>query len=517
MVFWKTKKKESLMDDMDSWTKILIKTLVPPLMSAEPVTDAMLSATEGAGKQKTTSLFMGDTEFVNVADDTSCGSFPFGQWAALTFTQRGFDVKDIYLSIAEDEVESLLEETKLDQVLPEPNVKFLSPTSDEGLTRQGFYGLGSHRLVQVGEVKDKGTPENAVFKIDLMIMKDFEVRPGFAKYGACVYYDQDQNPLAIRTANDSLVYPGDGYKWEVAKFAWRSSLITMVTAVDHLYNLHFCCAAQMLRASSEAFPADHPIKRALQPFMMRTSLINNKAGTALLPRHSMLHHMTAFRWGALCELSAGTYRKGPEWQGLKKAVTSKGSKVQDLIDSGKLPFYQDGLELYDIFFSFFERIVPSTDADVANDAAIQTFWRLLVEYTESADLKNAELTRTVLLETLATFCFHVTAQHEQVGSIVEHMETPLHGGFRMTHNAVQVDKQSYIGGMLLLAMTTLNTPPLQSKFAEYWGENEKEVASWQTLQDELVELSKRVDERNKTRRFSFESANPRFLECAVSV
>jgi hypothetical protein len=510
------KGRESLMDDMDSWSKILVKTLVPPLLASKPVSDEMLVDPGEAGKHTTVSLFTGDTEFKNLAKDTTCGNFPFGQWAALTFTQRGFDVKDVYLSIAEDDVKPLLKETKLDQILAKPNVPFEFPTRDEGLTRQGFYGLGSHRLMQVEEGKEKGAPENAIFKVDLMIMKDLEVRPGFAKYGACVYYDQDQNPLAIRTANESLVYPDDGYKWEVAKFAWRSSLITLVTAVDHLYNLHFACAAQMLRACTEAFPADHPIKRALHPFTMRTALINNKAGTALLPKHSILHHITAFRWGALCELAAGTYQKGPEWQCLKTTVATKGSKVQELIASGKLPFYQDGLELYEIFFSFFERVVPSNDAEVANDAAIQTFWKLLVEYTRSSDLKNAELSRSVLLETLATFCFNVTAGHEQVGAIAEHMETPLHGGFRMTHNAVQVDKQSYLGGSLLLAMTSIATPPLQSKFAKYWKGNE-EATSWQTLQGELVELAERVDERNKTRKYCFQAANPRFLECAVSV
>jgi len=32
--------------------------------------------------------------------------------------------------------------------------------------------------------------------------------------------------------------PGDGYRWEYAKFCFRSSVLTLVTFVDHLFVLH---------------------------------------------------------------------------------------------------------------------------------------------------------------------------------------------------------------------------------------------------------------------------------------
>ncbi|CAB9527867.1 expressed unknown protein [Seminavis robusta] len=250
---------------------------------------------------------------------------------------------------------------------------------------------------------------------------------------------------------------------------------------------------------------------------MRTALINNKAGTALLPKQSILHHITGLTWDGLVDLTAKTYKKGDQWKCFKRVAESRGSKIQELVESGKLPYHQDGLELYKIFYSLWESVVPATDADVSNDPAIQDWWNRLKQYTESPDLPGGKLfSRETLLDTLATFCLHVTGGHQHVGSIAEHIETPLHGGFRMPHNAVQVDKQSYLGGSLLLAMTSLPVPSLQSKFAHYW-KDEEEAAIWQKFQDDLIGLSERIDDRNQSRQYAFQSFNPAIVECSVSV
>jgi hypothetical protein len=96
------------------------------------------------------------------------------------------------------------------------------------------------------------------------------------------------------------------------------------------------------------------------------------------------------------------------------------------------------------------------------------------------------------------------------------METPLHGGFRLAPDTLRVDKQSFIIGMALLALTSLRTPPLLSAFADYW-QNASEKRHWRSMQTELQALSKRVDARNATRLFTVQNANPRILECSVSI
>jgi len=497
----------------------LTKSLIPPLLEANPVTDDMLAPPPDKGRFALNTMSTGETQFHNLEKDTSCGDFPLGQWVKLKVTQSLLPLEDLFVGISEHDVPKLMEETKLDQALPPPTVVFENPTSDAGLTRQAFYGLGSQLVTTVSPKDDQDAPDGAVFRVDFRVLTQFEVRPGFANYGTCAYFDRDQQPLAIWHNVHQLVTPRDqgGYRWEVAKFAWRVDLVTYVTAVNHLYNLHFTVAAQMLRASREALSKDHALKRALEPFLMRTALINNKAGTALLPEQSILHHITAFTWDSLCQVAAATYQKGNEWQGLETTIDNMAPEMKELIQAGKIPYYQDGLDLYHCFKKYFAAYVPETDEQVLQDADIVELWKLLGDYSGANQVGYLQtLTRASLLEALATFAWRVTAGHDQVGSIREHMDTPLHGGFRSQHNAVQVDKQSYLGGMLLLAMTSLKTPPLLSAFDKYW-KSDLERNTWTQLQTELKALSATIDQRNQTRPYVFEAANPKVLECAVSV
>jgi hypothetical protein len=402
----------------------------------------------------------------------------------------------------------------LGEVVPKPNVKFLDPQSDAGLTRQAFYGLGAHRVTTVGE-SQSDAPSNAVFMVDLMSMTDFNVRKGFVKYGACVYFDANQAPLAIRNASDVLVEPGDGSKWEEAKALWRTSLLSFVTVVDHLYHVHFFVAAQMLRACVEGLPTEYPLRRALHPFLMRTALINNSAANSLLVDNSFIEHGAAFTEDALQLLAVANYRKGPEWKALPEHVASKGPAVQKLIKAGRLPFYEDGLELWHSYRSFYDKVLDTSEIAVQSDKHLRKFWTLLLKFTEAADLP-VTLTRDGLLNALANFTFHVTAQHEQVGSISDSIETPLHGGLRLMPGKLRVDKQSYVIGQTLLGLTSLRTPPLLSKFENFWTTDE-EKQHWESLQLELKALSKRVDTRNTKRRFAVQNVNPSILECSVSV
>jgi hypothetical protein len=164
--------------------------------------------------------------------------------------------------------------------------------------------------------------------VDLMSMADFDVRKGLSSMVLCILRCQSA-PLAIRNA--TFGKPGDGPKWEEAKALWRTSLLT-VTVVDHLYHVHFCGNV----AELASIPTKHPLRRAMQPFLMRTALINNTAA-GLLEDNSVIEHMTAFTEDALHLLANATYRKGPEWKALPEHVASKGPAIQKLIKEGGLP------------------------------------------------------------------------------------------------------------------------------------------------------------------------------------
>jgi hypothetical protein len=76
--------------------------------------------------------------------------------------------------------------------------------------------------------------------------------------------------------------------------------------------------------------------------------------------------------------------------------------------------------------------------------------------------------------------------------------------------------QSFVIGLVLIRLTSLRTPPLLSKFENYWSADE-EKQRWKSLQLESKALRKRVHTRNTNRPLAFQNANPSDLECVVSV
>lgn len=70
--------------------------------------------------------------------------------------------------------------------------------------------------------------------------------------------------------------PGDS-GWERAKFRFRSSLFTLVTLVDHLYDIHLQRANLFVTALREQMSRDHPIRRFMAPFTYNTIFVNDNA------------------------------------------------------------------------------------------------------------------------------------------------------------------------------------------------------------------------------------------------
>ena len=89
-------------------------------------------------------------------------------------------------------------------------------------------------------------------------MSKYEVREGFARYGAAAFFDKDRRLLAVyksdhersesrrsEPVSGQLVYAPDSagrdvtdLEWENAKFSFRCSLISLTTLRDHLMYCH---------------------------------------------------------------------------------------------------------------------------------------------------------------------------------------------------------------------------------------------------------------------------------------
>ena len=92
-----------------------------------------------------------------------------------------------------------------------------------------FYGIGQNYLK-----KATGADKKIAYDVDTTILGSLEVRPGYEKYGANAFFDENKNLLEIYVSSlGKTVKPEDG-EWKHAKWVWRTSLVFIVTAGTHL-------------------------------------------------------------------------------------------------------------------------------------------------------------------------------------------------------------------------------------------------------------------------------------------
>ena len=130
------------------------------------------------------------------------------------------------------------------------------------------------------------------------------VREGFERYGGDMYFDKDWKPVMIIDAGHGplrqdgiqetvTTKPGEA-GWERAKFRFRSSLFTLVTLVDHLYDIHLQKSNLFVTAMREQMSSDHPVRRFMTPFTYRTITVNDNAFHNLLTKNGMAPRCFAF-------------------------------------------------------------------------------------------------------------------------------------------------------------------------------------------------------------------------------
>ena len=208
-------------------------------------------------------------------------------------------------------------------VYPEPVEVWEDKFSDAALTRFVFFGLGVHRIEPLRE----GGRRRFVLRTNQLA--DLAVRDGFDTYGGDAVFDSDWRVLRIeRWVNGSLVVyrPGEP-RWSYAKcapgssscvtagllparpdhsrtlpmlvpftvggaflappiprFVFRSSVFTLVTVIDHLYQVHLNVGNGFVQASKTSLSAAHPLRRFLAPFLYQTATINDNARSFLISK-----------------------------------------------------------------------------------------------------------------------------------------------------------------------------------------------------------------------------------------
>jgi hypothetical protein len=131
-------------------------------------------------------------------------------------------------------------------------------------------------------------PPMRVFMVDLMSMADFDVRKGLSSMVLCILRCQSGSARHSQRVFGQARRraPSGRRRCGEHRFSHRHSRGSSLPR-------SLFVAAQMLRACVEGLPTKHPLRRAMQPFLMRTALINNTAAYSLLEDNSVIEHMTA--------------------------------------------------------------------------------------------------------------------------------------------------------------------------------------------------------------------------------
>ena len=104
-----------------------------------------------------------------------------------------------------------------------------------------------------------------------------------------IYFNSNREPIQIDVPHiEEPVTPGHD-KWEEAKYVVRSSVITEITAIDHLLYAHLTVSNGGTRGATEHLGSEHPLRRFLKPFTFRANKINDQASRSNLKkmRHSI--------------------------------------------------------------------------------------------------------------------------------------------------------------------------------------------------------------------------------------
>ena len=334
-------------------------------------------------------------------------------------------------------------------------------------------------------------------------------------YGACAYFSIDGTLERIYTSHDDRTqYPGDP-SWEHAKWAWRTSLFTAVTLVDHLGATHYSFSNLLVRISRETLPPDHPVRRLLKAFTYGAVAINRDAARTLSNHRGIAHRLFAFTYESLVRLLL----HGVEMQRFRTFPDSIAAmRVEALGD--RFLYAADGLALYAVFNRYVDEYlqVYFTSNQLVEDGALRAFWRRLNDLAPAFAL--GALTHAGQVKDLFTqFMFTVTGNHAHVGGVVDYLFDPAFMGARIRPALAESDVQSTLQALNLTVLTGLRQPMLIGSYQHLLLDGPRHsdaVGTFERYQSDLEALAERIEDRNTHIEQPFQTFNPRILDTSVS-
>jgi len=417
---------------------------------------------------------------------------------------RDYDTPWSDEGVASEVIESLL---PIGDILPAPDHHWAEMKSDSALSRLAFRSLGAWNLegVELAQYPD------VVWKADFSLLADFAVRDGFERYGATAFFLADQSLHHIYWCSQERdIFPGDP-EWAHAKWVWKNSMLVQITIVDHLLRTHWTMASPITRASREQLSAAHPIRRLMHPFTFRTITINHKSSFSLVPVKGFIHRTTAMT-------SASHRRLLNQAADLVEYETfpdrCRRQKVHSLGASS--PPIQDGLEYWELIHAFVGEFIDNHYAHdtLIDDQELSGLWTALQRLPQSRNI--GALSKEALVNYLTQVIWTVTGLHQYVGNPLEFILQPSFLSTKIRPGKEVADIQATLQSFSIIGLTGLPQTPLLGDYTHLVDDPE-DKACLQRFQQRLEALAASIEKRNEARPEPFNSFNPRFMNCSVSI
>lgn len=395
--------------------------------------------------------------------------------------------------------------------------------------------LGTHLVSEVAEPQEING-ERAVLVVETSGLALFRRRPGFAAWGADMFFNKDGQPLMIRTPEGRTVEPRSS-DWRYWKFVFRSSLFNRVTLVDHLWFTHYTAAASMAKIARKVITADHPLRRLLTMLTFGTIAVNYDGVHMLVGPSQILHRMSPFEdWEEVA--TVGEARVLPGFRGYFECFVNHTAWQELHPRVRQTPFYEDGKPLFaamsrliEKLFGLYPQWCSSDSADEIVDPEVHAYVRGVEAWlrkfrtaggTDATWLKgtSAAWTCAGAKRMLTVQMFAVSGFHRHVGHVADLVRNPELVGSAWVYGEDAPRPRQAIQYAALAASTGKVAPKIHQDYSHLFAGVERGLNAREVLGDfreQLLALERVIDKRNTERELPYFKMHPRHVESSVSV
>eukprot|EP01084_Bolivina_argentea_P294905 507573_1 len=391
--------------------------------------------------------------------------------------------------------------------MPRVNVVWKDLKSDDSIS---LFAFGSVVNILMEKMNDE------TYQSDVSHLSKYKVRNGFHCYGAIAYFDKHYKLTSIYISHlDKRIYCNDIKNIGYAKYVYLTSIIGLMTLVNHAFITHMIESAALSKCMCESLPHNHWLSRFLLIFTFRTNYINESIHQILMKKNGLVHRIWGFEYSSVEKIAKyilDNYDFTPFYERYDLSMKNTPDEI--------FPFIIDSKEYYDCIYNFTQNYVNSYYNENDSDHKyIQYFYENICKNLKINDENNNQCEKNKLCHVITNLICTVTAYHEQVGGVMDYvnikldwLDTKL---YKNKSDICQVSKNDFVASAALVMLTGVRNPGIINDFKHILLKDDKLEKNKQIFdkwQNELNQLAERINQRNKKRRIAFNACNPANIE-----